>query len=309
MGTILKSGYTDENELKLINSFCKRDFAKDEIYTFSIVLCDNDTDRDNERFDESSINKLAKLFVGKTGVFDHQAKAENQSARIYFTEVITDSKRKNCLGQDYTYLLAKAYMVKCDKNKNLILEIYAGIKKEVSISCSVEKVICSICGKEKNSCCHQKGKCYDGNVCHHLLTNPTDAYEWSFVAIPAQKNAGVIKKFDLGGDFVEEKSFVINAINKGEEITFTKSNLSALNSYIKQLEKEADLGQAYKTDLIKEVLSLSTRKNLCFESSCLKAILEKLEIDENKAIKKYFYDDLEKPDVQLLNNNINNFKM
>ena len=44
-------------------------------------------------------------------------------------------------------------------------------------------------------CEHQKGKQYGGKLCCHLLEEPADAYEWSFVAVPAQKNAGVIKSF------------------------------------------------------------------------------------------------------------------
>ena len=32
-------------------------------------------------------------------------------------------------------------------------------------------------------------------VCHVVLNQPTDAYEWSFVAVPAQREAGVIKMF------------------------------------------------------------------------------------------------------------------
>ena len=28
-----------------------------------------------------------------------------------------------------------------------------------------------------------------------MLSDVTDAYEWSFVAVPAQRNAGVVKRF------------------------------------------------------------------------------------------------------------------
>jgi hypothetical protein len=36
---------------------------------------------------------------------------------------------------------------------------------------------------------------YGGKICHTVLDGITDAYEWSFVAVPAQRNAGVTKKF------------------------------------------------------------------------------------------------------------------
>ena len=40
---------TDE-ELKLINAYTRRELSADEVYAFTVVLCDNDVDRDNERF-------------------------------------------------------------------------------------------------------------------------------------------------------------------------------------------------------------------------------------------------------------------
>ena len=45
------------------------------------------------------------------------------------------------------------------------------------------------------SCSHIKGRSYNGAKCHIVLDDITDAYEWSFVAVPAQVNAGVTKRF------------------------------------------------------------------------------------------------------------------
>ncbi len=144
-----------------------------------------------------ALHTLAKLFVGKTGIFDHNMKSKDQSARIYSAEVVTDETRKTAHGEDYTYIKAKAYMVRTEKNKDLIAEIDAGIKKETSVGCCVKTISCSVCGRniKTEGCEHQKGKVYGGKTCCYLLSEPTDAYEWSFVAVPAQKNAGVIKSF------------------------------------------------------------------------------------------------------------------
>lgn len=149
-----------------------------------------------------ALNKLAELFVGKTGIFDHNMKSKDQSARIYTAKVITDASRKTADGEDYTYIEAKAYMVRTEKNKDLIAEIDAGIKKETSVGCAVRDISCSICGKniKTEGCEHKKGNVYGGKICCYLLSEPTDAYEWSFVAVPAQKNAGVIKAFDPSRD-------------------------------------------------------------------------------------------------------------
>lgn len=124
-------------------------------------------------------------------------KSKDQSARIYSAEVVTDGTRKTSHGEDYTYIKAKAYMVRTEKNRDLIAEIDAGIKKETSVGCCVKSIRCSVCGKDikTEGCEHRKGKMYGGKLCCYLLSEPTDAYEWSFVAVPAQKNAGVIKSF------------------------------------------------------------------------------------------------------------------
>ena len=48
------------------------------MYTFSLRLCDNEVDRDWERFDTAALNTLGDLFVGKSGIFDHQWTAEGR---------------------------------------------------------------------------------------------------------------------------------------------------------------------------------------------------------------------------------------
>ncbi len=187
----------DKEMLTKINRFTRREFTEEELYTFSVILCDNEIDRDGERFSDSALEKLKTLFVGKTGIFDHNASTSNQNARIFDTEIVTDTSRTTKNGEPYKYLKAMAYMVRTDDNKNLISEIDAGIKKEVSISCTAKRKVCSVCGNDKSrgNCVHIKGKEYNGKKCHVILDDITDAYEWSFVAVPAQVNAGVTKKF------------------------------------------------------------------------------------------------------------------
>ena len=75
-------------ELEQISRFARRPLKPEEVYLFSLVLCDNDVDRDLECFPRASLEKLAELFVGKTGIFDHNPKGENQTARIYKTQVL-----------------------------------------------------------------------------------------------------------------------------------------------------------------------------------------------------------------------------
>lgn len=183
--------------MEKINRFARRKLNSQEVYVFDVILCDNDIDRDGERFSVSALETLSKLFIGKTGIFDHNPKGENQTARIFDTAVIKDEERILETGECYTCLEGRAYILRTPKNKDLIDEIDGGIKKEVSISCSVKREICSVCkaDRKKRMCPHIKGKEYAGKVCHVILDEPFDAYEFSFVAIPAQKNAGVKKSF------------------------------------------------------------------------------------------------------------------
>ena len=192
MSEILKAFSLDDGIMEKINRFTRRTLSKEEVYAFPVILCDNEVDRDGERFSVEALDTLAKLFVGKTGIFDHNPKGENQTSRIFETEVKTCPEKTTSAGEAYTYIEAKAYLMKSEKNKDLIDEIDGGIKKEVSVSCTVKEEICSICKQDrrKKMCPHIKGKTYGGRVCHIILNNPTDAYEFSFVAVPAQKNAG-----------------------------------------------------------------------------------------------------------------------
>lgn len=205
-GADLKEETMDNEQLEKINKFTRRELTADDVYVFSVILCDNDIDRDGECFSDDALEELKKLFVGKTGIFDHNASSSNQNARIFDTEVVTDNTRTTKYGSVYKYLKGSVYMVRTDENKSLTAEIDGGIKKEVSISCTAAQRICSVCGcdKSKTACAHVKGKIYNGKQCYTILRNITDAYEWSFVAVPAQVNAGVTKKFSSDGDFTSK---------------------------------------------------------------------------------------------------------
>ena len=68
-------------ELARINRFAKKELRAEEVYTFAVKLCDNEVDRDFERFDREALAKLAELFVGSTVIIDHSRSAPGQRAR------------------------------------------------------------------------------------------------------------------------------------------------------------------------------------------------------------------------------------
>ncbi|ADU21813.1 hypothetical protein [Ruminococcus albus] len=226
-------GITEE-VMEKINGYAVGELKSEQVYCFSVLLCDNDVDRDYERFSDEALDRLAVMFKGRTGIFDHDHRSRGQTARIYDTEVRSYPDRKTMDGRDYRALIGFAYMVRTEDNKSLIAEIEGGIKKEVSVGCSVAKRICSVCGADgaKGGCNHIKGRSYGGKLCYVELDEPLDAYEWSFVAVPAQRAAGVTKVYgerevnaeierlraaqesfceDLRGDIIRLGCFVKNA--------------------------------------------------------------------------------------------------
>lgn len=254
-GIILKSVATNE-DLAKIQQFSRRELLPEEIYVFNVDLCNNDVDRDYEKFSVETLKQMAKLFVGKTGIFDHSMKSADQTARIFDAFVEKVNGKKTADGEDFYNLKAKAYMLNNEENKSLIDSIEAGIKKEVSVSCSVDKAYCSIChtDRKRAACEHRKGKMYGDRLCFNILTDATDAYEFSFVAVPAQREAGVTKSFSVKEE--AEMQDIVKMISQGDEITLSKSQTNELYSYIEGLKQEAELGEAYKKKLIKQVVDL-----------------------------------------------------
>ena len=189
-------GVPGEGDLALIHKWTRRALAAEEVYVFQANLCDNEIDRDGERFTRGALEKLAALFVGKTGLFDHSGKSGDQVMRIYAAQVIDEPGRLTQTGEPYAALQAKVYLLRGGENEALIRAIDGGIKKEVSISCAVKAVTCSVCGRAygRDGCNHRRGELHEGKPCHAVLDEPTDAYEFSFVAVPAQPAAGVTKK-------------------------------------------------------------------------------------------------------------------
>ena len=234
---------TIKEELSLINGYSRTELKEEDVYIFTLTLCDNEIDRDYECFDKDALITLSELFVGKTGILNHDMKAENQVARIYSAEVEESENETSSTGEKYCRLRAKAYMLRNEKSQPLIDEICAGIKKEVSINCSVSEIICSECGKKvkKEHCSHIKGK-----DCYHILRKPTDAYEWSFVAVPAQKKAGTVKNFTISEDVEKYKAiaekynnFLRQEIVKLSAVVSPEMSVKSIDNICRSLDTDA----------------------------------------------------------------------
>lgn len=255
--TTMEPGTPDEQSLAEINRLAKTPLAPEQVYTFAVRLCDNEVDRDLERFDPDALEELGRLFLGKSGVFDHQWSAQGQTARIYRTEVIREAAKTTEAGDEYRWLKGWAYLLRTEKNAELIAEIEGGIKKEVSVGCSMGKSVCSICGAE-DGCGHEKGQRYGGKLCFRELREPLDAYEWSFVAVPAQRSAGILKRF----------------CQESEDTAV--------------LRKQAALGVKYLTSLRREVVRLAMLADDALDGEAFAAVAAKLDEPELLALHKSY---------------------
>lgn len=194
-----------DDDLKKINCYTLSKVSAEEVFIFKATIADNEQDdRNYMPFDLKALKDLVKLYPGKTMLKDHNRRADNQIARIFDTELIQNANKTTELGEVHTELVAKMYMIRTDSNKDLIAEIVGGIKKEVSTSTVPEKMVCNICGVDnmKQYCRHFPGVEYDTadatgkatkKKCKMLLHGAKEAYELSFVAVPAQPRAGTHK--------------------------------------------------------------------------------------------------------------------
>lgn len=275
-------GALEARDLAEINRLSRRALTAEEVYTFAVRLCDNQTDRDLEYFDRAALQTLARLFVGKTGIFDHSWSARDQAARIYRTELVEEPGVITEAGEPGCYLKAWAYMLRTPENEGLIAEIEGGIKKEVSVACAVARSVCSICGNDMDDqalCGHVKGRLYEGKRCLARLEDPTDAYEWSFVAVPAQPLAGVVKGY--GGGSLRKALAGLGADGPWRE-------------ELRQLEQEAAVGRRYLEDLRQETVRLGLMAEEGLGGAALRAITDKLEGEELEALRACFARRLEK---------------
>ena len=125
-GTEVKTGGVPTvAQLETINGQAKSEMKPEQVYVFSLRLCDDQVDRDGERFDTGALPQLAKLFIGKTGIVDHKWSAGNQVARIFQTEVVKEERG--------SYIKAWAYIRRGGAADEIIADIEAGIKMEGSV--------------------------------------------------------------------------------------------------------------------------------------------------------------------------------
>ena len=98
-------------ELALINRQALKELTEEEVFVFRVAACDNQVDREQERFTEAALDRLAELYVGKTVIMDHRWSANGQTARIYAGAVEESEGVRR--------LVLRAYMLRNDQTAPL----------------------------------------------------------------------------------------------------------------------------------------------------------------------------------------------
>jgi hypothetical protein len=253
------SGMPTAAQLEAINAQAKGKLTAEQVYVFSLRLCDDQVDRDLERFDTGALPALAKLFIGKTGIVDHRWSSDSQVARIFETQVVQED--------GVSFIKAWAYIRRGGAADEVIADIEAGIKKEVSVGCAMGRSVCSVCGGDYGTCGHQKGEHYDGVLCCAILKEPMDAYEFSFVAVPAQREAGVMKGL------------------RGQRTLKELADEFGAQSEYRALFKEAQLGRQYRKELENSVVRLCLALDLGAAEPVLRGVVSKAGAEDLMALR------------------------
>lgn len=248
-------------DLELVNQHTVKPLTTDEVYMFKVVLCDNDVDRVNDKMTDDFLVEYAQASKGLTGLKDHDWESDNQLARLYDTEVVTDDNTLNKLGEPRKYVLGKAYTL--TKYQDYIDKINAGLLKESSVSFDSGGDTCSICGavttkgEDDVAICpngHVMGKTYEGKLCYNSINKLKDSYEWSLVAVPCQRNSGIKNKnLDNGGMSIMKKSmFMLQKLLNSKAFKEADEETQKALKEAVDTEADADLSEDDIKDLIAE---------------------------------------------------------
>ena len=101
--------------------------------------------------------------------------------------------------------------------------------------------------RNQGDCGHVKGQEYGGQLCYASLEGASDAYEFSFVAVPAQPAAGVVKSVRRDG-----------------------------GPGLERLKEEAALGRKYLEHLRGEVVRLALLADRELDGRAMKSLADKL---------------------------------
>ena len=180
---------------EMIKRFLPRDERNDYInwkdyYVFKIILCNNDVDKDHDRFSIPTLYQIRDMAIGKNGILDTMPSKENKSiiARIFDCSVEYDKGKTTIDGEPLLYVQAYAFLDKCISHGcgAIAQKIKDGFYNEVSIGCSIYES-------------HKVGL-FDSELAPEyeitVIDSITDLYEWAIVQKPDVLNCPLKRKDD-----------------------------------------------------------------------------------------------------------------
>lgn len=186
-------------EFEHIKPLVSDDTTPEQLYIFSLRMCNNEIDADNDKLSETFLQQFAEHITNNPIplIKDHTWTADGQIGRVYRAEVLSDGE--NSLGEPYTYVLGYAYVA---ADSDIVPRIKLGLLSEVSVGFDGSGYTCSVCGAGVKSydCQCPEGHIFGGinedapvyrnvNICSAAL-------ECSFVPVPAQEGAEIQSKSD-----------------------------------------------------------------------------------------------------------------
>lgn len=178
---------------EMIKRFLPQDKRNDYIrwedyYVFKIILCNNDVDKDHDRFSIPALYQIRDMAIGKNGILDTIPSKENKSiiARIFDCSVEYDKGKTTIDGEPLLYVQAYAFLDKCISPGcgAIAQKIKEGFYNEVSIGCSIYES-------------HKVGL-FDSELAPEyeitVIDSITDLYEWAIVQKPDVLNCPLKRK-------------------------------------------------------------------------------------------------------------------
>lgn len=197
---MVSSATVTAEDLAKINQYTLKQLSAEDVFVFKVMMADNETDdRNYEPLTRKALDDMVRLYPGITVLKDHHRSADTQVGRIFDTWIEEDPMRKTEAGEIHAEAHAKIYINRTSTNADLIADLEAGIKSEVSTGTVPEHLVCSICGADQMEtwCSHWPGESYTVNgekkLCQMTITDIKSARELSLVAVPAQPRAGTHK--------------------------------------------------------------------------------------------------------------------
>jgi len=265
-----------EERLGKIRRYALEELGPEDVYVRWAAVCNDQLDRDYERFSREVLEGFARTLPGKALLVGHQHQSAPEGR---FFEAWLEER------EGRTDLVAGFYIVKTQQNEHLRRQIDGGVFKYVSVGFTCEDLVCDLCGKSLRGpeCPHIPGRRYDGQLCTATWRGEAEAAEGSIVYLGSQRGAEIVKgagkrqtedggprEAEIGLSEAEVRLRVKVAELEGL-LELTERTLEEKERVIDRLGERAEEGEELRADLLAEVKRLAA---LVGEEETIEAVLE-----------------------------------